>query len=125
MYATQGVSGFWAAIILGMLAFSGFDVIATAAEEAQAPRDHVPRVLVLAVIAIALFWAANASLGPAVQFESSRLPDLPPGCEFRGTDSIAREITFMQADELRFGQLDETPAAAGIDFFLRPSRYSR
>ena len=31
----------------------------------------------------------------------------------------------MQAYELRFGQLGETPAAAGIDFFLRPSRYSR
>jgi amino acid transporter len=58
--ATHGLSGFWAAIILGMLAFSGFDVVATAAEEAKAPRDHVPRVLILAVIAIALFWAANA-----------------------------------------------------------------
>ncbi len=58
--ATHGLSGFWAAIILGMLAFSGFDVVATAAEEAKAPRDHVPRVLIFAVIAIALFWAANA-----------------------------------------------------------------
>jgi amino acid transporter len=44
-HATHGLTGFWAAIILGMLAFSGFDVIATAAEEAQAPREHVPRVL--------------------------------------------------------------------------------
>jgi len=58
--ATQGFSGFWTAIILGMLAFSGFDVVATAAEEAQAPREHVPRVLILAVVGIALFWAANA-----------------------------------------------------------------
>src|ERR1700680_320656 len=55
---------------------------------------------------------------------SSRLPDLPPGCEFRRTDSIAGEIAFMQADEFGFGQLGETPAAAGIDFFLRPSGYS-
>jgi amino acid transporter len=31
-HATQGLTGFWAAIILGMLAFSGFDVVATAAE---------------------------------------------------------------------------------------------
>jgi hypothetical protein len=53
------------------------------------------------------------------------LPDLPPGGEFRGTDSIAGEIAFMQANELRFGQLGETPAAAGIDLFLRPSGYSR
>ena len=59
-HATHGLSGFWAAIILAMLAFSGFDVIATAAEEAQAPRQHVPRVLIVAVIAVALFWAFNA-----------------------------------------------------------------
>lgn len=59
-HATHGLSGFWAAIILGMLAFSGFDVVATAAEEAQAPREHMPRVLILAVIGVALFWAANA-----------------------------------------------------------------
>jgi amino acid transporter len=58
--ATQGLGGFWAAIILGMLAFSGFDVIATAAEEARAPHHHVPRVIVLAVIGIGLFWTANA-----------------------------------------------------------------
>ena len=58
--ATHGLAGFWAAIILGMLAFSGFDVIATAAEEAQAPRQHVPRALIFAVIGVALFWAVNA-----------------------------------------------------------------
>ena len=58
--ATQGLPGFWAAIILGMLAFAGFDVVATAAEEARAPRDNVPRVLIVAVIGMALFWAANA-----------------------------------------------------------------
>lgn len=59
-YATQGLSGFWAAIILGILAFSGFDVVATAAEEAQAPRENVPRVLIFAVLGIGLFWALNA-----------------------------------------------------------------
>lgn len=56
-HAAHGVAGFWAAIILAMLAFSGFDVVATAAEEAKAPRDHVPRVLILAVVAIGVFWA--------------------------------------------------------------------
>ena len=59
-HATQGLPGFWAAILLGILAFSGFDVVATAAEESQAPRDHVPRVLIVAVVGMALFWAANA-----------------------------------------------------------------
>jgi amino acid transporter len=59
-YATQGLSGFWTAIILGILAFSGFDVVVTAAEEAKAPREHVPRVLILAVLGIGVFWALNA-----------------------------------------------------------------
>lgn len=59
-HATQGVTGFWQAVILGLLAFSGFDVVATAAEEAQAPRENVPRVLIIAIIAIALFWVTNA-----------------------------------------------------------------
>ncbi|HEY1707096.1 MAG TPA: APC family permease [Rhizomicrobium sp.] len=59
-HASQGLAGFWAAIILGILAFSGFDVVATAAEEAQAPRENVPRVLILAVLGIGIFWALNA-----------------------------------------------------------------
>lgn len=60
VHATQGLAGFWRAVILGLLAFSGFDVVATAAEEAQAPRENVPRMLIFAIIAIALFWVANA-----------------------------------------------------------------
>ena len=44
VHATQGLAGFWRAVILGLLAFSGFDVVATAAEEAQAPRENVPRI---------------------------------------------------------------------------------
>jgi putrescine importer len=59
-HATRGLAGFWRAVILGMLAFSGFDVIATAAEEAQAPRENVPRMLILAIIGIAAFWVANS-----------------------------------------------------------------
>jgi len=40
-----GLSGFWVAMVLGVLAFCGFDVVATAAEEAQAPRDYVPKAI--------------------------------------------------------------------------------
>ncbi len=58
--AAHGIGGFWAAVLLGMLAFTGFDVVAATAEEAKAPREHVPRVLVLAIVGIAVFWAANA-----------------------------------------------------------------
>ena len=58
--ATAGAAGFWAAMILGMLAFSGFDAVATAAEEAKAPRTHVPRALFWGLAIVALFWAANS-----------------------------------------------------------------
>jgi amino acid transporter len=55
-----GASGFWLAMILGVLAFCGFDVVSTAAEEAEAPRKHLPKAILLTVTAIALFWAVNA-----------------------------------------------------------------
>ena len=84
-HATHGLSGFWAAIILGMLAFSGFDVVVTAAEEAQAPRAHLPRVLIVAVTGVALFWAANAwvltlsaPLGQVVEYNTEGLTAITP-----------------------------------------------
>ena len=84
-HATHGLSGFWAAIILGMLAFSGFDVVVTAAEEAQAPRAHLPRVLIGAVTGVALFWAANswvltlsAPLGQVVEYNAEGLTAITP-----------------------------------------------
>ena len=63
-------------------------------------------------------WLERRSRWPALQCGSFRLPHLPPGSEFRRTDSIGGEIAFMQAYEFGFGQLGETPAAGGIDFFL-------
>ena len=56
----NGLSGFWIAMILGVLAFCGFDVVSTAAEEAHAPREHVPKAILLTVFGIAVFWALNA-----------------------------------------------------------------
>jgi amino acid transporter len=47
-------------MILGVLAFCGFDVVSTAAEEAHAPQRHLPKAILLTVIGIALFWALNA-----------------------------------------------------------------
>jgi len=58
--ATHGLPGFWNAVLLGILAFSGFDVVAATAEEAAAPKRHIPMILTGAVIGIGLFWAANA-----------------------------------------------------------------
>jgi amino acid transporter len=58
--ATHGLSGFWTAMILGVLAFCGFDVVSTAAEEAHAPRQHVPKAILLTIVGMAVFWAVNA-----------------------------------------------------------------
>lgn len=58
--ATHGMSGFWAAMILGAMAFAGFDVVSTAAEETKAPREFIPRTILLTVTGIAIFWAVNA-----------------------------------------------------------------
>jgi amino acid transporter len=56
----SGLSGFWIGMILGVLAFCGFDVVSTAAEEANAPQEHVPKAILLTVVGISLFWAINA-----------------------------------------------------------------
>jgi amino acid transporter len=56
----SSLSGFWIGMVLGILAFCGFDVVSTAAEETHAPREHVPKAIILTVIGIGLFWALNA-----------------------------------------------------------------
>ncbi len=60
MAATEGFKGFWTAMLLGILAFSGFDVVSTAAEETHAPSEYLPKVILLTIVGIALFWALNA-----------------------------------------------------------------
>jgi amino acid transporter len=59
-HLSNGMSGFWAAMILGTLAFCGFDVVSTAAEEAHAPSKHVPKAILVTIIGMGLFWATNA-----------------------------------------------------------------
>jgi putrescine importer len=60
LHQGSSLSGFWSAMILGVLAFCGFDVVSTAAEEAQAPKEYLPKAILLTVIGIAIFWALNA-----------------------------------------------------------------
>jgi len=54
------LSGFWTAMILGVLDFCGFDIVSTAAEETRAPSEHLPKAILLTVIGITVFWALNA-----------------------------------------------------------------
>jgi len=58
--ATQGLTGFWSAMVVGVLGFCGFDVVSTAAEEAHAPRTHLPRAIFITLVGMAVFWALNA-----------------------------------------------------------------
>lgn len=58
--ASNGLSGYWSAMILGVLAFTGFDIVSTAAEEANAPRKYLPKAILFTVVGIAIFWALNA-----------------------------------------------------------------
>ncbi len=59
-FATGGLYGFWSAMIIGVLAFAGFDVVSTAAEETAAPRKHVPRAILLTMLGVTIFWVANS-----------------------------------------------------------------
>jgi amino acid transporter len=55
-----GGSAFWAAMILGLLSFTGYDVISTVAEEAHAPRRLLPVATLIATLGVGVFWALNS-----------------------------------------------------------------
>jgi amino acid transporter len=59
-FGSGGVYGFWNAMIIGVLAYAGFDVVSTAAEEAAAPRKHVPRAILFTMLGVTLFWVVNS-----------------------------------------------------------------
>lgn len=53
---TGGMAAFWGATILGILGFCGFDIVSTAAEETDAPREAIPAAIIWTIIASAVFW---------------------------------------------------------------------
>jgi len=58
--ALGGLSGFWSAMVIGVLGFAGFDVVSTAAEEADAPRRQIPIATLLTVVGVGIFWIFNS-----------------------------------------------------------------
>ena len=71
MQATGGAVGFWGALVIGVLGFAGFDVVSTAAEEADAPRRQIPVATLLTVLGVGVFWILNSwvytlAVSPAV-----------------------------------------------------------
>jgi amino acid transporter len=59
-HATGGVLGFWAALVIGVLGFAGFDVVSTAAEETKSPRRQIPLATILTVLGVGVFWILNS-----------------------------------------------------------------
>jgi amino acid transporter len=55
-HMTGGPAAFWSATILGILGFCGFDIVSTAAEEANAPRASIPTAIIWTIIVSAVFW---------------------------------------------------------------------
>lgn len=56
----QGVSGLFQGLVFALLAFCGFDVVSTVAEEATASRTLIPRATMLALVVFAIFVVAHA-----------------------------------------------------------------
>lgn len=100
MGATQGFRGFWAAMIVGVLGFCGFDVVSTAAEEANAPRTHVPRAIFLTLVGMAVFWALNAwvftlaiPVGKVIEYTRSGIPAVTEiAAQYWGIGSLTVDI---------------------------------
>jgi amino acid transporter len=58
--ASHGVLGYWTAMLLGVLAYAGFDVVSTAAEETHAPKEQVPKAILLTIAGVTIFWVLNS-----------------------------------------------------------------
>ncbi|MDB5083648.1 MAG: family permease, partial [Bacilli bacterium] len=54
--ATGGFPAIFHAVLFGILAFTGFDVISTVAEETKAPKVLIPKATIFAVLLVGVFW---------------------------------------------------------------------
>lgn len=86
--ATHGVLGYWTAMLLGVLAYAGFDVVSTAAEETHAPKEQVPKAILLTILVVTIFWVLNAwaftlgmSYEAVVKYSESGLSSVTPLAE--------------------------------------------
>jgi basic amino acid/polyamine antiporter, APA family len=89
-HASHGFTGYWAALLLGILSYCGFDVVSTAAEETNAPRRLVPRAIMITVAGTTAFWVLNAwafSLG----FPHGRIIGDSSGQELSAVSLLARK----------------------------------
>jgi len=100
-----GGSAFWAAMILGILAYTGYDVISTVGEEAKAPRRLLPKATLFACVGVGIFWAINSwafSIAEPVSKVQSLIasgvtPATPIAGQFWGWGRIFVDLTAMTA----------------------------
>ena len=60
--STGGTTSIFAALIFGILAFTGYDAATTVAEETNTPRRLVPTAVILALVLTAAFWIVTSYL---------------------------------------------------------------
>lgn len=58
--ATGGLSGISRGVLFGILAFTGFDVVSTIAEETQTPKSLIPKATVVSLLLVGLFWVFSS-----------------------------------------------------------------
>jgi amino acid transporter len=66
---------FFAAMILAVLSYTGFDVISTVAEETKSPRSIIPRATLISCIGVGLFWTFG-SWALSIAVPMSKVNDL-------------------------------------------------
>jgi putrescine importer len=98
-------SGMFRAMVFGMLAFVGFDVISTVAEETRMARTLIPKATILALVTYAALiivgmWALSLGGDPKVlkaEAEADRMPINVVASSFWGGGSVLVTLTGISA----------------------------
>lgn len=98
-------NAFFASMILGVVSYTGFDVISTVAEETRSPRTIIPRATLIACIGVGLFWAFSSwALSIAVPMSqvndlvsAGLTPVVPIAHQFLGSFDLIVIITALTA----------------------------
>jgi amino acid transporter len=100
-----GSSGLYDGLLLGIFAYTGYDVISTVAEEAQAPRKLLPKATIISLVTVGLFWAVtsfglslSAPVSKIEQYNASGTTAVTPiANQFWGSGRILVILTALTA----------------------------
>ena len=100
------LSALMPALVLGFLAYTGYDAISTIAEETKAARNLIPKATILSAVAVGLFWVVIATVlsnavSPDVYTEAIERGGFPLGAAaevaFGETGRIVTDIMGLEA----------------------------